>query len=45
MVESGCDISHQAHEEKRHLQDLVAQEVQAFHKLIIPRYSVEIDQE
>ena len=43
MVQGGCDIAHEAHEEEGNLKDIVGDEVQPSHKLVIPCGGLEID--
>ena len=45
MVECGCYISHEAHQEKWHLKDIFRDEVHPTHKFIIPGHGIEIEEE
>ena len=45
VVESGCDIAHERHEEEWHLQDRMFDEVDAFNDILIPCRLREIREE
>jgi hypothetical protein len=43
IVKGRRNVSHQCHEEKRHLEDIVLYEVQSFHYCIVPGRPLEVD--
>jgi hypothetical protein len=45
VVESGCDVAHERHEEEGHLQDRVLDEVDAFDDILVPCRLREIREE
>lgn len=45
MIQCWRDVSHQAHEKERDLQDRGCNELHPSHQLIIPRHRIEVDEE
>lgn len=45
VVQGGGDVSHQAHQEKWHLQDRGREEIEPIDKPVIPCDRVEVDKE
>ena len=45
MVECGCYVPHEAHQEEWGSQDGIGEEVQASDQFIIPSHGIEVDEE
>ena len=45
VVQGRRNIPHQAHEKERYLQDGIRKEVHSAHQLVIPRHTIEVDEE